>query len=148
CLHTYKSEFRAGDGMTDGLGNAAKRVASTTPGPWKSWRRMSRHGRAIKFIQTYCRAPKGHRFGQPMRLAKFQREWLEEALADGVDVAVLETPRGNGKSTFGGAVGTWALFDDDDTGSPQVPVIATTVGQAIRSCYGVAVSMVKAEPEL
>jgi phage terminase large subunit-like protein len=29
-----------------------------------------------------------------------------------------------------------------------VPIVATTIGQAIRSCYGVAVSMIKAEPEL
>jgi phage terminase large subunit-like protein len=77
-----------------------------------------------------------------------QKEFLEEALADGIDLAVFGTPRGNGKSTFGGALADWATFDDDETGSPQVPVVATTVGQAIRSCYGVGVSMVKAEPEL
>lgn len=77
-----------------------------------------------------------------------QKEFLEESLADGVDLAVKSTPRGNGKSTEGGAVATWAAFDDDETGAPQVPIIATTVGQAIRSCYGVAVSMVKNEPEL
>jgi phage terminase large subunit-like protein len=129
-------------------GNAAKYISDTSPGPWKSWRKMSRHGRAIKFIQTYCRAPKGAGHGTPLKLATFQKEFLEEALADGVDVAILETPRGNGKSSGGGALAVWALFDDDATGSPQVPIVATTIGQAIRSCYGVAVSMVKAEPEL
>ncbi len=129
-------------------GNAAKRVADTSPGPWKSWGPMSRPARAIKFIQTYCRAPKGMGHGQPVKLASFQTDFLEEILADGVDLAILGTPRGNGKSTFGGALGTWAVFDDDETGAPQVPIVATTIGQAIRSCYGVAVSMVKAEPEL
>jgi len=129
-------------------GNAAKRVADVSPGPWKAWRIKSRHGRAIKFIETYCRAPKGSGHGKPLKLAKFQKEFLEEALSDGVDIAVLATPRGNGKSSGGGALATWALFDDDETGSPQVPIVATTIGQAIRSCYGVAVSMVKAEPEL
>ena len=59
------------------------------------------------------------------------------------DAAIKSTGRGNGKSTEEGALATWALFDDDSTGSPQVPVIATTIGQAIRSCYGVAVQMVK-----
>ena len=129
-------------------GNASKRVADTSPGPWKKWRIRSRHGRAIKFIETYCRPPKGTGFGQPLKLARFQKEFLEEALADGIDTAVLETPRGNGKSSGGGALATWALFDDDETGAPQVPVVATTIGQAIRSCYGVAVSMIRAEPEL
>jgi len=129
-------------------GNAAKRVADTSPGPWKQWRIRSRHGRAIRFIETYCRPPKGTGHGQPLKLARFQKEFLEEALADGIDAAVLLTPRGNGKSSSGGALAVWALFDDDATGAPQVPIVATTIGQAIRSCYGVAVSMVKAEPEL
>jgi phage terminase large subunit-like protein len=129
-------------------GNAAKRVADTSPGPWKSWPKMSRWARAIRFIETYNRPPKGTGHGQPVKLADFQKGFLEEVLADGVDLAVMATPRGNGKSTFGGALATWALFDDDETGAPQVPIVATTIGQAIKSCYGVAVSMIKAEPEL
>ncbi len=129
-------------------GYATKRVADTSPGPWKAWAPMSRAARAIKFIETYCRSPKGVGHGQPIKLADFQTDFLEEILADGIDLAVLATPRGNGKSTFGGALGVWAVFDDDETGAPQVPIVATTIGQAIRSCYGVAVAMVKKEPEL
>lgn len=132
--------------------NAAKRVADTSQGPWKydaRWKRIrTRHGRAIRFMETYCRPPKGQGHGYPLRLATFQKEFLEEALADSIDVAVLSSPRGNGKSTFGGGLAVWAVFDDDETGSPQVPIVATTISQAIRSCYGVAVSMVKADPEL
>jgi phage terminase large subunit-like protein len=134
--------------VPDPRGNAAKRVADTSPGPWKSWKRLSRHGRAIKFIETYCRPPKGHGFGETLKLAPFQKQFLEAALAKDVDTAVLATPRGNGKSSGGGALALWALFDDDDTGAPQVPIVATTVGQAIKSVYGVAVSMIKREPEL
>lgn len=129
-------------------GNAAKRVAIAEPGPWKAWKIRTRHGRAIRFIETYCRPAKGVRHGQPLKLAGFQKEFLEGALADKVDVAIMSTPRGNGKSSLGGALAAWAVFDDDATGAPQVPIIATTIGQAIRSCYGVAVSMVKTEPEL
>jgi len=129
-------------------GNAAKRVAIATPGPWKDWRIRTRHGRAIKFIETYCRPAKGIRHGEPLHVARFQREFLEEALAPKVDLAILAMPRSNGKSSLGGALAVWALFDDDETGSPQVPIIATTIGQAIRSCYGVAVSMIKRDPEL
>ncbi len=134
--------------MSDQRGNAAKRVADLSPGPWKQWRIKSRHGRAIKFIETYCRAPKGVGFGKPLKLARFQKEFLEEALGDSIDIAILATPRGNGKSSFGGAIATWAVFDFDDYGQPQVPVVATTIGQAVRSCYGVAVQMIKADPEL
>ena len=130
------------------LGNAAKRVAISDPGPWKAWPTKSRYLRAVKFIETYCRPSKGARHGQPLKLAGFQKTFLRAALADNVDIAVLATPRGNGKSSLGGALAVWALFDDDATGAPQVPIVATTIGQAIRSCYGVAVAMIKAEPEL
>ena len=129
-------------------GNASKRVADTSPGPWRDWKTRSRHGRAIRFIETYCAPAKGKGHGKPLKLAKFQKDWLKAALTDGVEVAVLETPRGNGKSTFGGAIAVWAVFDDMETGAPQVPVIATTVKQAIRSCYGAAVSMIRRNPEL
>lgn len=134
--------------MSNPRGNAAKRIADTSPGPWKSWGKMSRAARAIKFIETHCRPPKGRGHGQPVQLADFQKDFLEEILADGIDLSILGTPRGNGKSTFGGALAVWAAFDDDETGAPQVPIVATTIGQAIRSCYGVAVSMVKSDPEL
>jgi hypothetical protein len=91
-------------------GNAAKSIADASPGPWKSWRIRSRHGRAIRFIETYCKHAKGTGHGERLRLAPFQKEFLEEALADGVDSAILETPRGNGKSSGGGAlpVTTWS----------------------------------------
>lgn len=126
----------------------AKRVVTHDPGPWRAWRKMSRHGRAIKFIQTYCAAPKGEGFGKPLKLHAFQRHYLEEAFSQGVQVSVMPTPRGNGKSTFAAAIAVWATFDADTTGTPQVPIVATTVGQAIRSVYGVAEKMVKASPDL
>lgn len=131
-----------------GAGNAARHPKDSSPGPWTSWKKISRVGRCIKFIETYCRSPKGINHGRLMKLGKFQKSWLEEALADGIDEAIMPTPRGNGKSTFGGAVAVWATFDDDETGAPQVPIVATTVGQAIRSVYGVAASMVRHAPEL
>jgi phage terminase large subunit-like protein len=109
---------------------------------------MSRHARAIKFIETYCRSPKGEGHGDPMRLGRFQKRWLEEVLAPGVQSAAESFPRGNGKSTFSAAIATWAGFDDDLTGAPSVPIVATTVGQAKRSVYNTVLSMVRAEPEL
>jgi phage terminase large subunit-like protein len=136
--------------MASGTGfqGPGKRLLNDATPPWKEWKLKTRHARAIKFIETYCRAPKGKGHGVPLKLARFQKEFLEAALSKDVDASVLTTPRGNGKSTFGGALAVWALVDDDETGSPQVPIAATTITQAIRSCYGVAVAMIKAEPEL
>lgn len=110
--------------------------------------RKTRASRAIEFIETWCRAPKGYGWGLPLKLAPFQRAWLKEVLAGEVNSAAMSLPRGNGKSTFLAAVGVWALFDADESGAPQVPVVATTIQQAIRSVYGVATAMIQAEPQL
>src|SRR4029077_13476083 len=135
--------------MATGAGNAARHVKDNSRGPWTAWPKMSRPARAIKFIETYLRSPKGEGHGELIRLAGLQKDHLEEALADGVEAAVMPTPRGNGKSTFGGAVAVWSLFDEDEqdnTGAPQVPVVATTIGQAVRSVYGVGATMGRSLP--
>ncbi|HET7182373.1 MAG TPA: terminase large subunit, partial [Candidatus Limnocylindrales bacterium] len=128
-------------------GGFQKRVVTTTPGPWMAWK-GSRHGKYIRFIEKYCRSPKGEGHGKPIKLAAWQKEGIEADFAADVDASMESFPRGNGKSTIEAAIGCAAGFLDDETGSPQVPIIATTVGQAIRSVYGPLVSMVKAEPEL
>jgi phage terminase large subunit-like protein len=83
-----------------------------------------------------------------MKLATFQREWLAEILNPGVRQAVLQCPRGQGKSTLLATLAVWATLDTNDTGQPQVPIMATTVGQAKRSVFDVASKMVAAELEL
>jgi phage terminase large subunit-like protein len=83
-----------------------------------------------------------------LKLAPFQKAWLKDVLDGDVSSAAMSLPRGNGKSTFLAAVGLWALFDPDESGAPQVPVVATTINQAIRSVYGVALAMINADEEL
>lgn len=129
-------------------GNARTKFGTTEPGPWFDWPETNPAQRAIGFISTYCRAPKGHGYGQPLVLAGFQTEWIADVLAPGVRQGVLQCPRGQGKSTLLAALAVWATFDVNDTGQPQVPIMATTVGQAQRSVYDVACAMVAAEPEL
>lgn len=118
-----------------------------SPGPWERWR-GSYAARTIRFIETYCRSPKGHGYGKPLKLGKFQKEGIEAMYASDVDAAVESYPRGNGKSTKGAGLMVAGLFLPHEAGAPQVPVIATTVGQAIRSVYATAAWMVDAEPEL
>lgn len=128
--------------------NAGKKLENESPGAWVRWKLPQRHARAIRFIETYCRSPKGYGAGEPLKLATFQKAWLEEVLADGVSAAVMSVGRGNGKSTFLAALGLWALFDPDESGAPQIPIVATTVQQAVTSVYGVALAMVRSEWEL
>lgn len=132
------------------LGNASKRLEPAPAAPWLAWgERPGSAAHAIRWITTYCRAPKGYGSGEPLRLAPFQLAWLREVLAEGVNSAAMSCPRGQGKSTLLAALGLWAVFcPGPDGGAPQVPVVATTVQQAYRSVYGVALAMIAAEPEL
>ncbi|WP_272868629.1 terminase large subunit domain-containing protein [Mycolicibacterium obuense] len=76
------------------------------------------------------------------------RSWSARARPPGVRQAVLQCPRGQGKSTLLAALAVWATFDINPTGEPQVPIMATTVSQAQRAVYDVACKMVAAEPQL
>lgn len=129
--------------------NAANRLQDRSAGPWTRWRIRNPAARAIRFMETYCRPPKGYGSGERIRLAPYQKDWTEEVLADDVNSAAMSVARGNGKSTFLAAFATWALFDPDpSSGAPQVPIIATKVMQAYRTVYGVALAMIAAEDEL
>lgn len=99
-------------------------------------------------METYCIVPKGYGSGKPIKLAAYQKRWLKRVLRAGVRSAVMQLPRGNGKSTFLAALGLWATFDPGPAGAPQVPIVGVTVGQAIRNVYAVALAMVESEPEL
>jgi phage terminase large subunit-like protein len=132
---------------SDRLGGAAKRLSDASPGPWERWR-GSYHGRTIRFLETFCPVPKGHGHGKPLKLARWQKEQIEAIYAAGIDAAVLSFPRGNGKSTLEAGLAVAAGFMGNGTGAPQVPIIATTVGQAIRSVYGTVATMVAKSPEL
>ena len=130
-------------------GNARAKVEDTSEPPWYRWRGIDDPAeRCIRFIETYCRSPKGVGFGKPIKLAEFQKAWIRQILAPGINRAVLQAPRGQGKSTLLAAIAVWATFDKNETGQPQVPIMATTVSQAARAVYEVACKMVAAEPEL
>ena len=108
--------------------------------------------RAVRFIEELCIPSKGFAPGKALRVAGWQSDWLEEVLAPGVDSSALTLPRGNGKSTFTGAVATWATFDpavaDEFGGKPDVPVVAPTLKQARKGVYGAAIDFRKNHPDL
>lgn len=129
-------------------GNARAKFNDLTEPPWYRWRLTDPADRCIRFIETYCRSPKGVGFGKPIKLAEFQKAWIRQVLRPGIRQAVMMAPRGQGKSTLLAALAVWATFDKNPTGQPIVPICATTVSQAARSVYDVACKMVAAEPEL
>jgi len=129
-------------------GNARAKVGDLSEPPWYRWHVKDPAERCIRFIETYCRSPKGYGHSKPIKLAEFQKEWIRSALAPGIREAVLSAPRGVGKSTLLAAMAVWGTFDKNPTGQPIVRVCASTVQQAIDAVYGVACLMIEAEPEL
>jgi phage terminase large subunit-like protein len=135
-----------------GTRNAARQAKTTSAPPWAEWRRMSLPARCVRFLETYCIPSKGHRHGAPLTVAGWQSDYLEQILATGVTSSGLTLPRGNGKSTFTGGLGLWALVDpavaEEFGGQPQIPVVATSLKQARRGVYGAAVAFSRNHPEI
>ncbi|MCV7225850.1 terminase TerL endonuclease subunit [Mycolicibacterium komossense] len=132
-------------------GNATMKVKDITAGPWFRWNFKGKGDpaeRCIRFIETYCRSPKGVGHGKPLKLAEFQKSWIRDILKPGIRQAAFQAPRGAGKSTLLAAMAVWATFDKNPTGEPQVVIVAKSVGQAKKAIYNVALKMVKSEPEL
>ena len=88
----FRTYAMAANPIRQGEGHR-KRVADKTAGPWTRWRTHSRPARAIRFMETYCRLPKGYGAGQPIKLAEFQKDWIEESLADGVNSSAMSVGR-------------------------------------------------------
>lgn len=132
--------------------NATRKVADSSAPPWARWKVRRLDARCIKFIETQCAPVKGVGRGKPLKLARFQKEWISEVLTTDIDASVLTLPRGSGKSTFGGALATWALFDpvaaEAFGGAPSIPICATALKQAVRGVYGAALAFTKANTQL
>lgn len=95
---------------------------------------MADASRIIDAIQGLA-VPQGPRAGKPVRLAGFQRRFIEGAFADEVNIAALSVGRGNGKTALAAALAVTHLLGDWDA-QPQreVTVAARTRDQA-RTCW-------------
>jgi phage terminase large subunit-like protein len=99
--------------------------------------------KVARWIERNCRYGEGDKFGQPVRLEMFQKlflVWLFELKADGsrrYRRAMLEVPKGNGKTPLSAWVATYLLATQP---SAVIPVAAASYEQAdllfgdLRSC--------------
>jgi phage terminase large subunit-like protein len=68
--------------------------------------------KAIRFLEN-LKIPQGDLAGTPLKLAPFQKQFVEGALADGISSAILSIGRGNAKTALsagialGGLLGVW-----------------------------------------
>ncbi|HKV67689.1 MAG TPA: hypothetical protein VJN72_06335 [Gaiellales bacterium] len=135
----------SGSELGERRGSKDQRARRDVP-PWRKWRTRSRAARAIRWVETYCRIPSGVGTGKPLRLHPFQRDALEELLADGVRTGGVQIPRGNTKSTLWAAVALWAVADHDD--GPQVPLVGFNGLAVQRTLFRPIRSMLRLAPEL
>ena len=87
-------------------------------------------GKAVRFMET-LRIPEGPLAGEQIRLAPFQKQFVEGALAPQIDTAVLSVGRGNAKSALSAGVGLGALIGVwDEQPRRDIPLAARTRDQA------------------
>lgn len=111
--------------------------------------------RVVKFIETFCRHTKGDLAGQPIKLAKWQKDkiiipafgWKRKA--DDLRqyrTVYVEIPRKNGKSTLAAPIALYLTIADNEGGAE----VYTAAGdkQQARIVYGVARDMIAQDPIL
>jgi phage terminase large subunit-like protein len=110
-------------------------------------------GRAVQFVERYCKHHKGEWAGKPLLLTELQREiftqifgWLRRDGTRRFRTAYVEVPRKFGKSTVAGGIGLYLVVADGEQGA-EVYSSATKKDQAA-ICWKDAVAMVKGSAEL
>ncbi|MGR3697440.1 MAG: terminase TerL endonuclease subunit [Roseovarius sp.] len=76
--------------------------------PGENWDGLNRADLAARFLET-LRVPEGPKAGDPIRLAPFQKQFLDGAMADDVTTAILSVGRGAGKSALSAGIALGAL---------------------------------------
>lgn len=110
---------------------------------WQGWNTRSELSQAVRWIETYVRLPTGHRAGDRMKLARFQRQIMRATYDN--RAAFISLPTGNAKTTLLAAMALERVCRGDDYA--EVDVIATKQDQA-RILVETAMRMVESAPEL
>jgi phage terminase large subunit-like protein len=108
---------------------------------------MSLAAQAVDAIQR-LRVPQGPLAGEMVRLADFQRRFVEGALADGVTVGCLSVGRGNGKTALAAGLAVTHLLGAWGAQPQREVVIAARTRDQSAIGWAFARSYLEALPEL
>lgn len=98
-------------------------------------------GQVIDAVQGLT-VPQGPLAGEPVTLAGFQRQFIEGAFADGVNIGCLSVGRGAGKTALSGALAVTHLLGQwDAQAQREIVISARTLDQA-RTCFRFCASFV------
>lgn len=112
-------------------------------------RKATRADRVVSFIERYCLAPEGAHVGQPIQLAKFQKDFIRAVYdnKDGTRRAYLSMARKNGKTSLIAALVLAHLVGPEAEQNSQIVSGAMSRDQAAL-VFNLASKMVQLSPEL
>lgn len=107
---------------------------------------MSDASKALRFLRSLS-IPEGPLAGQPMKIAPFQRTFVEGALAPETQVAVLSIGRGNAKSALSAGVALGALLGEWDKQPRREVLLAARTRDQARIAWDFAAGFAATLPE-
>ncbi|MDT0635045.1 terminase TerL endonuclease subunit [Spectribacter hydrogenooxidans] len=107
---------------------------------------MTDASKAIDFIQSLT-VPEGPKAGKPIKLAKFQRDFIRGSLKRSTAVAVLSVGRGNGKSALSAGLALGALLGIWDRQPRREVLIAARTRDQARVAFDFAAGFAQSLPD-
>jgi phage terminase large subunit-like protein len=107
---------------------------------------MTDAAKAIRFLQTLA-IPEGPLAGRRLKLAPFQKQFVEGALDPATDIAVLSVGRGNAKSALSAGVALGALLGEWDRQPRRDVIIAARTRDQARVAWNFAAAFCTSLPE-
>lgn len=107
---------------------------------------MTAAKKAIDFIETLT-VPEGPKAGKPVKLAKFQKDFIRGALRRSIAVAVLSVARGAGKSALSAGLALGALLGIWDGQPRREIIIAARTRDQARICFDFVVGFLQSLPD-
>lgn len=112
-------------------------------------RKLTRGGKVIRFIETYCLVPEGTRQGKPFKLLDFQKKFIREIYDNphGTRHAYLSIARRNGKTGLIACLLIVHLIGPEAIKNSQITSGANSREQA-SLVFNMARKIIEANPEL
>ena len=101
---------------------------------------------AKRFVSSLS-VPTGRLAGAPVKLAPYQKQFIDGALAPGVNVGVLSVGRGNGKSTLSAALALGELLGAWSNAAEREVLIAAKTQQQAQICWHYVASFIRLMPD-
>ena len=103
-------------------------------------------GKAGRFLET-LRIPEGPKAGEQLRLAPFQKTFIEGSFAPQIDTAVLSVGRGNAKSALSAGVALGSLVGVIDEQPRRDIIVAARTRDQARVLWNFAEALARSLPD-